>query len=337
MGTATACGYVRDHARAILILIIFASFLSYVQYVGQVTTFSIGNLLPQSMTAVSNVTMKNELLLTIATSFDDPYYLWTLVRSFRDANGDAQIVVFVPQEQEQSPNLITMADLANLTVVSYPMANMVVNDRFKLWLEFLRARPAMYDDVITVDARDVYFQQDPFRQCKIFEMSDESCRFAIAREDQRYVSVDDPNVKRCYGEEAAHQMGIYNLLNAGFLAGSQKGIVLVFERLVRELETRGSSCLDQVILNDLIWNRHFEPECHIRIEPDSQSCIATLGILYNHYPDTAWLWQGKNDTNSILGIHGDDTPVAAVHMYDRNAKHLEYVRRRWPWPPSSTT
>lgn len=279
----------------------------------------------------------SQLMMTVSTSFEDPYYSWSMLRSFREVNNHSDVVVFVPEAQMESDNLKKISSLVRMKVVSYKPAGLIVNQRFHLWLEYLGSHDNEYDVVITSDSKDIYFQRDPFQGCEIFRQSDR-CRISVVREDQRYIPKTfypdrvDLNVVKCLGMEEAEKVQNLNLLNAGFLAGSTDGLKLLFTRLSSELNERGDRCLDQVLLNQLVWNRTFENTCHVRIEPDSQRCLVNLGITYNHYSETKWLWGLGDETFTVKGVYGDVIPAAVVHMYDRDAGHRAYVQNRWPWP-----
>lgn len=260
--------------------------------------------------------------------------------------------MLVPKSESNNPNLQRMVQLLHFEVVLYEPHGMTVNQRFRLWAQYLLQREQDgrdYEDVITVDSKDVYFQEDPFQACEVFKHSINNCSFAVAREDQRHTAKSphswggvDQNVVRCYGNAIAQSLIDTNLLNAGFLAGSRKGMMKALQRVTDELERIADpGCLDQVVLNYLLYNRTLigpssgpEDDCSIRIEPDSQRCVTTLGLAYSHtaYGSHMWLWRPDYRNYRVVGVYGDTQPVAAVHQYDRDAGHTQYVRERWPWP-----
>ena len=275
--------------------------------------------------SIRNIVFKSTrtVLLSIATSFneDSLVRLRIFLKSFRSFNTEANVILFVPEQQLYGIEELLGVKSLSITFVGFQPNGLIVNYRFKLWNNYLTQHYSLTDWVISADSRDIYFQADPFSNCRAFgEFSKRPGFFMISREDQRYYLTNDANVVACYGKEGESSLQNYNLLNAGFLLGDVKGYQSVIKELLDEMERIGDFCLDQVILNYLILNKKLKSE-RIIIEPDSQNCILTLGVTYNLFSGKG-LWN-KNWT--FYGVYGYDVPVAAIHMYDRNQEHFRFV------------
>lgn len=299
-------------------LLILPVFLCLIAYSGAGSNIGIRHIFFRSTRSV---------LLSIATSFneDSLVRLRIFLKSFRSFNTKANVILFVPEERLYDIEELLDVKSLFITFVGFHPHGLIVNHRFKLWNNYLAQHYSQTDWVISADSRDIYFQSDPFSNCRAFrEFSNNPGFFMISREDQRYVYTNDANVVACYGKEGESSLRNYNLLNAGFLLGDVKGYQSVIKTLISEMDRIGDFCLDQVILNYLILNNKLKSE-RIIIEPDSQNCILTLGITYNIFSGIG-LWN-KNWT--FYGVYGYDVPVAAVHMYDRNLDHFRFVQSQF--------
>lgn len=266
------------------------------------------------------------LLLTWLNRLGDAKRLKIWLASFRKYNTAADVVLCIPlvMSEKEEAALVTLARSLKFSVHRYDNTLRAIKDRHGIWFQFLAANTVVFDRVITSDAFDIYFQRDPFAHC---EFPREECGFSVGEEDGRFRYFDDNpvNERLCLGDAKTEALMPYFMVNNGFLFGTYTGILAILELLSSRL--LGDHCLDQCVLNDVVRSGEFErvyPSCRVHVHGPDNTCVKVLGIAYNIFHDSPQEWAHSSLPFLVVGQKGNDSSVvAAVHMYDDHADHLE--------------
>lgn len=192
--------------------------------------------------------------------------------------------------------------------------------RYAIYLEFLRARLARYDQVMISDVRDVVFQRNPFDG-----IASPQCHFYL-ESAVRTIGEDPTNsrwVRGCFPAYEAERLAACRISCSGITIGGTAAIVAYLEMMAKRIRVlpwriyrRIGHGYDQAIHNYLV---HLAPEV-AGIVVENNRHIATMALEPRAFY--------RLDRDCL--IYGpDDRPFAICHQYDRFPDLLKAVEARF--------
>jgi hypothetical protein len=192
--------------------------------------------------------------------------------------------------------------------------------RYAIYLEFLRARLARYDQVMISDVRDVVFQRNPFDG-----IASPKCHFYLEGA-VRTIGEDPTNsrwVRGCFSAYEAERLAACRISCSGITIGGTAAIVAYLELMVERIRLlpwriyrKIGHGYDQAIHNYLV---HLAPEA-AGIVVENNRHIATMALEPRAFY--------RLDRESL--IHGPDDHLFAIcHQYDRFPDLLKAVEARF--------
>jgi hypothetical protein len=180
--------------------------------------------------------------------------------------------------------------------------------RYAIYLDYLRARLARYDQVMMSDVRDVVFQRNPFDG-----IASSKCHFYL-ESAARTIGADPTNtrwVRGCFSPAEAERLAPCRISCSGITIGGTAAIIAYLERMVariRAVSWRAYRQIghgyDQGIHNYLV---HLDPTID-GIVVENNEHIATMALEPRAFY--------RLDRESL--IYGPDDHLFAIcHQYDR--------------------
>ena len=192
--------------------------------------------------------------------------------------------------------------------------------RYAIYLDYLRAGLARYDQVMMSDVRDVVFQSNPFDG-----ITSPKCHFYL-ESSVRTIGEDPTNwrwVRGCFSAAEAEQLATCRISCSGITIGGASAILAYLERMVEQIRTmpwriyrRIGHGYDQAIHNYLV---HVDPAVD-GIVVDNNRHIATMALE----PRAFYRLDGKS---LIYGPNDHLFPIC--HQYDRFPDLLKAVEARF--------
>jgi hypothetical protein len=196
--------------------------------------------------------------------------------------------------------------------------------RYAIYLDYLKARAAHYDQVMMSDVRDVVFQANPFAA-----IESPKCHFYL--EAARTIAEDATNlrwVRGCFPAAEAEALSHHRISCSGITIGGTAEITTYLERMVAKINavpqriyrTIGHG-YDQAIHNYLVY---MQPGIDGIVE-ENNGHIATMALE----PRDAYRLDG---TARIWGSDGRLYPIC--HQYDRFPDIRAAVEARYAEKPA---
>ena len=192
--------------------------------------------------------------------------------------------------------------------------------RYAIYLDYLRAGLARYDQVMISDVRDVVFQRNPFDG-----ITSPKCHFYL-ESAVRTIGEDPTNwrwVRGCFSAAEAERLAPCRISCSGITIGGASAILAYLERMVARIRTmpwriyrRIGHGYDQAIHNYLV---HLDPAID-GIVVDNNRHIATMALEPRAFY--------RVDRESL--IYGPDNHLFPIcHQYDRFPDLLKAVEARF--------
>jgi len=186
----------------------------------------------------------------------------------------------------------------------------IVNSRFRMYQDYLRATPGRWRNVLVSDVRDVVFQADPFAIPL-------PAPVVFAAEDlpnNAVISAYDWIVER-YGHEIADAIATDPIICAGTTIGSADGMMNYIDAIWSEIASDSYDhrrTFDQISHNYIA--SYLKPDWgHIDL---TDAIIATIGVTK---PDRIAIADGR------ITVDGKAPPV--VHQWDRKPNLVAFIRQ----------
>jgi hypothetical protein len=193
--------------------------------------------------------------------------------------------------------------------------------RYAIYLDYLRARPARYDQVMMSDVRDVVFQRNPFDG-----IASPQCHFYL-ESASRTIGADPTNsrwVHGCFSAAEAERLAACRISCSGITIGGAPAIVAYLEKMVARVRAMPwriyreiGHGYDQAIHNYLV---HLDPAIG-GIVVENNCHIATMALEPRAF-------YRLDHESRIYGTDGHLIPIC--HQYDRFPDLRLAVEARYP-------
>ena len=252
--------------------------------------------------------MKKNLLIGAITN-----YAWEYVAPFfksyqRAGFENCDCVMFVANMSESTIEKIKSCGVTVLQIPDNIKNERIINSRWKIYEDFIKANPEKYNLVFTADVRDVFFQRDVF---KLYENYRSFLGIAIEDGD---IS-DDPKYNKkwiidAYGEDIYNMIAHERIFCVGTVWGTADKFCefasIMWDKLGSDWARR-KNVIEQGVSNYLIY--HDKMFADSLIKSDNQSgYVMTIGLTKRE--------NIKLDSNNNI-LNGKGEIAAVVHQYDR--------------------
>lgn len=189
----------------------------------------------------------------------------------------------------------------------------IINSRWKIYEDFLNNNPNKYSLVLTVDIRDVFFQNDFFKYYKNITKS----FLGVAIEDgYLHEPINKEWLINAYGEEKYKLIQNERIICVGTVWGTVDKFTefskVMWEKLSSEWST-SRRVVEQSVGNYLIYNDKLWNDCLITSE-NRDGPIMTIGLVKRCYLNI-------DSNNNVLNRKGEIASI--VHQYDRHSDIIQ--------------
>jgi hypothetical protein len=251
------------------------------------------------------------------------------VESALEVCPDADIVLTVGKTDQA-----TIGELVKRNIIIVPM--MEINApihvaRFLSIYEYLKNHWDLYENVITTDVKDVYFQSNPF---KIFEdkfYKDNNFKLVAASEGLKYK--DEPwgneNLFQTYGPYIYDQFKENEIFNVGTFGGNSEYVKDMVFNIFTNAINRPIPICDQAVFNVLINTQPFKDvilfthdwACELGTVMDPSKIEQFRPNLMFSEP----IWKDGEVRVPPMGV----TLFPIVHQYDRVPELKQFIRIKY--------
>lgn len=252
--------------------------------------------------------MKN-LVMGAATGYDW-YALEPFVTSCKKFCPDADLVLFVDDISDFTRNKLIREGVTLEPVPAEFADILIVNSRFKMYLDFLETHGEDYAQVLITDTRDVIFQSDLFAPFKNYSSwLGYSTEFLTIGEDAdcNYIWL----LGR-FGKAEADKLSDKQAICAGTVIGSIDAMKIFCRKMWELILQALKKNYDQAAMNYLVWNNLLPIEKLIEFDVQS-GAIFTNELVIDH----------KMFEDKIL--RGDGGIPAVVHRYVKYKEQVQLV------------
>ena len=184
----------------------------------------------------------------------------------------------------------------------------IINSRWKIYEDFLNNNPNKYRLVLTVDIRDLFFQNDLFKYYKNITKS----FLGIAIEDgYLHEPINTGWFIKAYGEEKHKLLQNERIICVGTVWGTVDKFTEFSKVMWEKLSSEWSisrRVVEQTVGNYLIYNDKLWNDCLIKSE-NRDGPVMTIGLVRRYFINL-------DSNNNVLNRMGEIASI--VHQYDRH-------------------
>lgn len=256
------------------------------------------------------------LIMGTAINYAEPA-LAPFVTSLRRSGYAGKVVFFIQNLSDDTKRFLHFNGVETVDIPPKYNLYHIQNSRWFHYLDYLEGLIASHDNlpshVLFTDVRDVYFQDDPFRDevgYLEFFLEHETPKLGECKYNSSWI-------KLCYGDLVLEQMS-HNIIScSGTTIGSTAGAIeylLEMEKLLNSIPRQAKKkALDQGPHNYLVRSHRL----HGALVAENAGRVFTIGYT----PDSDIY---ISDEGVILSSSGYRSPI--VHQFDRHTKVLRAIR-----------
>lgn len=202
--------------------------------------------------------------------------------------------------------------------------------RFLYIYDYLRQNHEKYDNVITTDVKDVYFQENPIPWMNL--ILNEKIKIIVGSEGIRYKdeSWGDENLKQCYGEYVYEIFKNNEIYNVGVLAGKSEYIKDLVFNIFTNATNRPIPIVDQAVFNVLINTKPYSDCIYFAKQETGWACHAGTTVdpskIERFRPN---LTEKEPYFKNGIVYASSGIPFHIVHQYDRVPEWNTFIQNKY--------
>ena len=258
--------------------------------------------------------MQNLILGTIVN------YTWEDIEPFfssyfKNSSTNVDCTVFVKKISKRTRKYLENYNIEIINIDDEYNEDWITEYRWRLYNEYLNHCCVDYANVLLVDVRDSFFQDNIFERCngKKILFSKEVNDFANEKCNREWI-------ERRYGINVINSIKDYYPICAGTIIGDFNYIKNLCENVVENMDNTSyeyfKNC-DQSIVNYLVYYKKIFIEDDIYWEYACDNNIATVGLL------------NELTIKSNEVVNKDNYIPALIHQYDRHKILVKFVERKY--------
>ncbi|KAL7548293.1 hypothetical protein ACHAWF_011592 [Thalassiosira exigua] len=219
------------------------------------------------------------------------------------------------------------------------VARPVATARYELYWIFSRQYHGT-SSILVVDARDTYFQSNPFafdpphtNRGKVV------CRLDLFEENFGAINIGKSEfnsrwIKSAYGQQVLEKMSSKPVICSGSSLGTQRAVELYSVAMVAQFDKtkcKQVGC-DQGFHNYLFYEGRLDPflaenDCAVEVHKQGEGIVNNLAAMRNSPLRSQAVLRTGDTADDIIVVNKDQSPSPVVHQFDRDAELKRAIKK----------